>query len=119
MGLTINLMVIYFCILFVLYLSDPNMTTGFTEFTSGTYQIGWDTLITGVLSSVAGYIIAVTTRDAMTGIITAFAVAMVSWIIIPTNFLIGAPSEIRLFVVGLMNLLWGLAIISYVRGYEA
>ena len=119
MGLTVNLMVIYFCILFTLYLSDPNMTTGFIEFTSGTYEIGWDTLITGVLSSLAGWIIATTTRDAMTGIISAFAIAMVSWIIIPTNFLVGAPWEIRVFIVGLMNLLWGLAIISFIRGYEA
>lgn len=119
MGLAINLMVIYFCILFVMYLADPNMRTGFMEFTSGTYKIGWDTFITGALSSIAGYIIAMTTKDAMTGIIATFAIAMISWIVIPTNFLVGAPGDIRLFVVGLLNLLWGMAIISFIRAYEA
>lgn len=118
-GQTTILLVTYFCILFALHLADPNMTTGYQEFVSGTYTISWNTFIIAAISGVSGLVIVTVTKDARLGIITALASVMAGWIVIPTSFLPGAPEIINTFVTTLLSILWGMAIISFVAGFES
>ena len=118
MGIGFNTRVIYVCILFALKLADPSMSTGFTEFASGTYQINWTTLLTAAIGGIAGLVVAYAASDVMTGIVTALATVLTGWIIIPTSFMVGAPPVLVTFVTTLLALIWGWAMISFVRGFE-
>lgn len=119
MGMAMNLMILYFCILFGMWLSDPTMGTSFTEVLAGRFVLNINTIVMGSISGIAGIIVGLFSKDLMTGVITALATTMLGWFVIPVTLFAGAPYGLDTFMTGLLALIWNISIMGFIRGYEA
>lgn len=121
MALATKMLIVWLCILFALYMADPeNFSTGFLDFANGEFSFDWSTIILGSIGGVVGIVSGYLTHDLMTGAVTAIATTMVGWIVIPTNFLNipGMPPEIRILLSAVLSIMWGTAILGFFRGYQ-
>lgn len=104
--------------LFAMYLADPGISTGFLDFAQGEYSFGWSSIITLSIASLAGIVTAVISRDIMTGAIVTLVTTMTGWLVIPTNFTAGLPTDIQIFMITIFGIIWGMAMIGFFRGFE-
>lgn len=129
MGMAMNMMIIFFCILFAMYLTVPGATSGLKDFiyALGEHDIEGmivsamnpSSILINAIAAIIGVVATIVGHDVMTGIVSYIAISLGGWAIIPTGFAnIGIPAEFQLFITGLLAFIWGFAIISFFRGYE-
>lgn len=123
MGLATNMLILYFCITFVLWLGVPNAASGFTSLFGSTSNSITNVVNINLIAIIAAGVVvgigtAIVTHDVMTTAISGIVTALSLWFIVPTSFAPDMPSEINIFIVGFMALIWGMAMIGLFRGYE-
>jgi len=120
MGMVTNLLVIFFCILFFLYVGQPGTRPAFLLlFGEGRIDfMSANNLLMSAMTLGAAVVAGILTHDIMTGIVAGIAMAFANWFLIPAEFTAGMPEPIALFISGVLMLMWSLAVIGFFRGYE-